>query len=256
VLPFIDIGQVRIPSYPVAAIIAAAVSAVIFSRLAACRGMTRKSVILSLAAGLPALFLGAKLFNAWIDRGAEEIALLAFLAMPSGFSLYGAILGASTAVVLASRATGAEAASALDAFSVAASFGFAIGRVGCLLSGCCWGRPTLFPIALEFNDFNAAARPIGVPLHATQIYDMALLLAIGVMLLYIYRKKEEKGLTALAFFTLYPFGRFFLDFLRGNPRSCYFGLSAAQWTSAFIFISASLALLFFLLRHRKKIVKA
>ena len=49
-----------------------------------------------------------------------------------------------------------------------------IGRFGCLLAGCCYGRPSDVPWAITFTDPVAAANvgtPLGIPLHPTQLYD-------------------------------------------------------------------------------------
>jgi phosphatidylglycerol:prolipoprotein diacylglycerol transferase len=243
-LPSIPLGPIHVPVYPLVALLSMALSGVIFWMLASSRGWKGKQIAIILVIVFPAIHVGSKLFNAFVDHGSEDFPVLLFMAMPSGFSLYGGLLGGAFAVALAARIMRIGVAGALDIFSVPASFGFALGRVGCLLSGCCWGKPTLFPIALVFSDFEASARPIGVPLHATQVYDMALLAAIGVALVLVSRIQKRSGLVASIFFMAYPLGRFFLEFLRGNPRACHAGFSAAQWTSILVFFGAAGALVF------------
>ena len=63
------------------------------------------------------------------------------------------------------------------------ALGHAVGRMGCLLAGCCFGRPTSEPWGITFHSTVAAANvgtPLGVPLHPTQIYEaVAELIILG-----------------------------------------------------------------------------
>ena len=73
-----------------------------------------------------------------------------------------------------------------DMFAPGIALGHIIGRFGCLLAGCCYGRPTTVPWAITFTDPVAAANvgtPLGVPLHPTQLYDAGAELLILVVLL-------------------------------------------------------------------------
>ncbi len=61
-----------------------------------------------------------------------------------------------------------------DAFAPGIALGQAVGRVGCLLAGCCYGKPTDLPWAVTFTDPLAASNvgtPLGVSLHPTQLYE-------------------------------------------------------------------------------------
>ena len=50
-----------------------------------------------------------------------------------------------------------------DVFAPGIALGHAIGRVGCLFAGCCFGRPTSLPWGIVFHDPFAASY-VGTPL--------------------------------------------------------------------------------------------
>ena len=62
-----------------------------------------------------------------------------------------------------------------DVFAPGIALGHVVGRLGCLMAGCCFGRPTSVPWAITFHSDPAAAAnvgtPLGVPLHPTQLYE-------------------------------------------------------------------------------------
>src|SRR5580704_7674140 len=62
-----------------------------------------------------------------------------------------------------------------DAFAPGVAIGHAIGRLGCLAAGCCWGKECTLPWAIKFHDPEAGELtgvPLGVPLHPSQLYEM------------------------------------------------------------------------------------
>jgi phosphatidylglycerol:prolipoprotein diacylglycerol transferase len=243
-LPFVNIGKLSLPSYVLMAAASAMISSLVFTKLARSRGWKRKRLFVYLALVFLSLFVGAKLYNVFIDHAGKDVLFPLFLVLPSGFSLYGALIAGIAATALFSRIARESVPAVLDMFSLSASFGFALGRVGCLLSGCCYGKPTLFGVALEFSDFNAVARPIGVPLHATQVYEIILFLFIGLVATILFiRFRNAHGLLTAVFFIVYPASRFFLEYLRGNPRRCLHGLSIGQWASMLLFAGGLLMLL-------------
>jgi phosphatidylglycerol:prolipoprotein diacylglycerol transferase len=69
---------------------------------------------------------------------------------------------------------------------------------------------------------------MSLPVHPTQLYESAFALALFFLLL-AWRKRVRRGGELFAlFFVLYPLGRFFDEFLRGDERGTLFGLSLPQ----------------------------
>jgi len=116
-------------------------------------------------------------------------------------------------------------------------------RVGCLFVGCCYGKSTDFFIHLTFTDL--ASIPVyfdlkGVPLHATQTYNMLNALVMWGVLLIVYRYRKFYGQILATFFIYYGITRFMIEFLRGDEeRGMWFdgALSSGQIAMIFTFIA-------------------
>jgi phosphatidylglycerol:prolipoprotein diacylglycerol transferase len=109
-----------------------------------------------------------------------------------------------------------------DAVAPGIALGHVVGRLGCVLAGCCYGKPTALPWGLTFSDPFAAANvgtPLHVALHPTQIYDAAANLLILVLVLATEKRgKAFAGRTFWLYMLLYAVSRFSLEFFRGDPR--------------------------------------
>jgi phosphatidylglycerol---prolipoprotein diacylglyceryl transferase len=140
-----------------------------------------------------------------------------------------------------------------DAFAPGIALGHAIGRTGCLMAGCCFGKPTSVAWAVTFTDPAAAANvgtPLGVPLHPTQLYEAGAELAIlGVLLATEHRGRPFPGRTFWIYMLLYAISRFVIEFYRGDERGMLLGISTSQFVSLLIG-PLSLVMLIWLARHR------
>lgn len=128
-----------------------------------------------------------------------------------------------------------------------------IGRVGCFLAGCCWGRPTHSLLGVTFTSETAhqlTGVPLNVSIHPTQLYEAGLVLAVIPFLLWLLKNKTFQGEVILAYVMYYATDRFFVEFLRDDPRGSYvLGLlSTSQLISVLLLPGA--AYLFFVLRDR------
>ncbi len=134
-----------------------------------------------------------------------------------------------------------------DAFAPGIALGQAVGRIGCLMAGCCYGRPTELPWGITFTNPLAAANvgtPLGVSLHPTQLYESgAALIILAVLLLAERRDLGFHGRTFWSYLLLYSSARFAIEFFRGDPRGTVFDLlSTSQFVSALL-IPLSLVML-------------
>jgi phosphatidylglycerol:prolipoprotein diacylglycerol transferase len=122
-----------------------------------------------------------------------------------------------------------------DVFAPGLALGHAVGRLGCLMAGCCFGRPTTVAWAITFHDPAASINsdtPLGVPLHPTQLYEAgAELLILGVLLWLERRGHAFAGRTFWTYILLYGVARFVIEFYRGDPRGSIGILSTSQFVS-------------------------
>jgi phosphatidylglycerol---prolipoprotein diacylglyceryl transferase len=143
--------------------------------------------------------------------------------------------------------------STADLCGPAITLGQAIGRIGCLMAGDDYGRPTDRPWAVTFTDPDAArigGAPLGVPLHPVQLYESIVCLVLFAVLVRLGRRKRFDGEVILAYTSLYALARFGLEFFRGDAdRGFVFGglLSTSQFIAA---VLGPTALLLWLRRRR------
>src|SRR5215471_11163229 len=139
-----------------------------------------------------------------------------------------------------------------DVFAPGIALGHAVGRLGCLMAGCCFGRPTSVPWAITFHNPAAALNsdtPLGVPLHPTQLYEAGAELAILGALLWLERKgRRFPGRTFWGYMLLYAVSRFVIEFYRGDPRGAIGIFSTSQFVSL---IMAPLAVVMLALLSRR-----
>ncbi len=124
----------------------------------------------------------------------------------------------------------------------------AIGRIGCLCAGCCYGMEYHGFGAITFH--NSLIAPNEIQLFPIQIVESIFNLIIFIILLVTYKKFLGTYKTLGLYLILYSIIRFILEFFRGDSvRGIYFGVSTSQWISILLFI---LGILIFTKRIEKK----
>ncbi len=125
-----------------------------------------------------------------------------------------------------------------DVFAPGIALGHAVGRLGCLMAGCCYGRPTSLPWGITFTDpFTGSyvGTPLGVALHPTQIYEAVAEAAILLFLLALERRGGNfPGRTFWTYILLYGLTRYSIEFFRGDPRGTMWIFSTSQFISVIL----------------------
>jgi phosphatidylglycerol:prolipoprotein diacylglycerol transferase len=128
-----------------------------------------------------------------------------------------------------------------DIFLSVLPLGQAIGRLGCLSAGCCYGKPCSLPWAIKFTNPQSLA-PLNVPLHPTEIYHSIANFIIFLILFYIIRNRRKfYGQITCLYGILYSTGRFIVEIFRGDPRGHIFIFSTSQFISILVFIISLIA---------------
>lgn len=168
-----------------------------------------------------------------------------------GFVFFGGFLGALLTGLFAARRLGVDYLGTADYFGVALPLGQAIGRLGCLAAGCCYGRPTLMPwgIALGGNPACVTPRELwGRALHPAQLYESGADLLIFLFLRRFALPRRERGelvsgTVFLGYVLLYAPARFVVEAYRGDDRGGFlWSLSVSQWIAIGCFAAAALAM--------------
>ncbi|MBN1267995.1 MAG: prolipoprotein diacylglyceryl transferase [Kiritimatiellae bacterium] len=146
-----------------------------------------------------------------------------------GLIYYGGFIGGTLAIVLFARRRHLPLPYIADFTVTGLPLGHALGRIGCFLNGCCYGSPSG---ALPGVQFPEGSEPWlsypDTPLHPTQLYEFGWNLLVYAVLFRAYRRYPRNGRTFCLYLLLYPLGRFALEFLRGDQRLHWLGLTAAQ----------------------------
>jgi phosphatidylglycerol:prolipoprotein diacylglycerol transferase len=170
------------------------------------------------------------------------------LVSPSqGFSILGDFVSVPIALWLFARWKKVSFLRVFDTVCVMAAAGHVFGRFGCLLAGCCHGRPTHVPWGIVFRDPRSQVPQVwlGMPLHPTQLYEAFGNAVIAACLYRILRRTENgrPGLVAVTYFASYGVLRFFEEYYRGDTVPLgRLGLTAGQGLGAGL-VAFSLALL-------------
>jgi len=162
---------------------------------------------------LPSALVGAKLLSILVnwDRFIQHPSLLG-----PGWSFHGALLGAlGVALVLFYRKK-LDPWQWLDTAAPSLALIVAVGRIGCLMAGCCWGAPTTVPWAIVFTESKAA--PLTIPLHPTQAYYLAANLLTLATLVIRRKTAAFRGELILLFVLMYVTSRSIIDPFLGAPQ--------------------------------------
>ena len=106
----------------------------------------------------------------------------------------------------------------------------AMGRVGCLLNGCCYGGVSKYGIYFAAHE---------LPLIPTQLYSSLALIFIFIILRFLQDRPHREGEIFFAYLILYSAKRFFIEFWRQDNEIILFGLTLFQLISFVIFFLAA-----------------
>ncbi len=176
-----------------------------------------------------------------------------FAVWRGGLVFYGGFLAAAATAVWYARRHGLRFFAVADLLAPPLALGHAIGRVGCFLAGCCFGRPSSGPFGVRFPDGAIAfqdmvsrgtlaqAADATPPLHPTQLYEAAVELVLFVALTRFAPRKRFDGQVVSLWLLAYAPARFAIEALRGDPVRGFVGpLSIAQALSI-AFVALGLA---------------
>jgi hypothetical protein len=132
----------------------------------------------------------------------------------------------------------------LDVVAVGLGLFLACGRIGCLMAGCCHGKPHSWGVCYQPDRGHEGSSPhlLGVRLLPVQALSSTWLAFTAVVGSLLVLSGASHGSTLGWYIGAYGCGRFALEFLRGDPGRVHrWGLSAAQWTSLLIVLGVSCA---------------
>jgi len=181
-----------------------------------------------------------------------------------GFAWFGGFVAGIATLLLLAKRYRIGMLTMLDISSSAAAVGYAVGRIGCLVSGDGdYGKPTNLPWGMAFPDGLVPTTqtcvqwgwPANCAVHPTPIYEF---IACVLICWYIWRRGARAiqhplapGVITGEFLVLFGLERFLVEFIRINPR-IFLGMSNAQ-VAALLTVLAGIILLILARRRFRKI---
>lgn len=140
-----------------------------------------------------------------------------------GLTLYGGLLLALPGALLYCRRKRLDFLRVADLLAPWVLVGQAIGRIGCLLEGCCYGAATSGPLGVKLPGHAG-------PTHPTQIYEALADLALAALVARVGsgRRGARLGWMLIG----YAVVRALLELLRADPRGSLGPLSTSQIIAA------------------------
>jgi phosphatidylglycerol:prolipoprotein diacylglycerol transferase len=162
-----------------------------------------------------------------------------------GLTSFGAIVGGVIVAIIWCRATKYRLARFLDLFALPMLIAHAIGRVGCLLNGCCYGGPTDLPWGVHFEHKNEML------FHPAQIYDSLMVLVGALAVWFVEKRPLRRTQSFWASVVVYGLSRYIYEFWRAGTTSTYWNklpITQAQAAAALMVI---LGVVFFVYAGRR-----
>jgi len=240
--PYLHLGPLNIPTFGLMVATGLLLSAYILQADFSRRRLTADAFWMIGVAGIAGI-VGARLYHALESPGEFFADPWPWLISRFGFAWFGGFLGGLTALLILARRAKLPILEFLDACSPAAAAGYAIGRIGCLLSGDGdYGVPTLLPWGMSFPN---GVVPTTERVHPTPVYEFIIWMAIAAFLWRMgtkaLRGPKAGGEIFCNYLILTGAARFLIEFIRINPKS-FFGLSNAQAASLLSILFGALLL--------------
>jgi phosphatidylglycerol:prolipoprotein diacylglycerol transferase len=158
-----------------------------------------------------------------------------------------------------------------DIGAVCGSLALGLGRIGCILAGCDYGKPVDpgFPLAVRFPTHDQPGSFFGLHppptrmnlapegwVHPTQVYLSASGLLTSLVLYWLWRRRRFPGQVFAAFLFLKPAYRFVIEYFRGDADRGFVSLgplgTLSQAQAIGIVVAAAAVVLWVVLRRRSR----
>lgn len=222
-----EIGNFKVSSYSFFVLLGLAVGLFVVYLYSKNEKKEKNEYILELVlVGIIGGILGAKL-PIWIYYFPQIVSNFSWQNMAiilAGRTITGGLIGGTVAVWITKRRLGIKNRLG-NSIVFGVIVGIAIGRVGCFLQGCCFGRETSLPWGVNFGD--------GIFRHPTEIYEIIFLVILFVYFNLKLRQKPKEGVLFDQFMIAYFFYRFVIEFIRVEPK-IFLNLTMFQYLSLLV----------------------
>lgn len=161
-----------------------------------------------------------------------------------GLAVQGAVLFSFVFLLVYSSVKNLNFLKTLDLVALVAPVGQALGRIGCFLNGCCYGKPTQSFVGLKFPFLSEKV-------HPTELYYAACYVVLFFVLALMKKRRVEDGEIFGTYLICFGLIRYFVDFLRGDLLLNSFGLYTTQFVGTLMFLAGGIWFVFLFLRPNR-----
>ena len=245
--PFIHIFGRDISSYGVCLIAAVMCCAFLAWRKGRSQGLLFEdlAIVGAFAVGL-GMFGGSLLYVIVSYTPAQIAAFIKagnFVFLGSGIVFYGGLIGGICGALLGIKVAGCRFDTVVRTVVPFVPLGHAIGRVGCVLAGCCHGFAYEGPFAIYYPDSVLGLSP-EQGYFPVQILESVINVGLCCILLWYEKRTKRAKNVMFAYIGAYAACRFVLELLRGDEgRGIYFTFSTSQIISIVLLSISTIGLL-------------
>jgi phosphatidylglycerol:prolipoprotein diacylglycerol transferase len=228
--PFIDIYILKIPVYGLLTALGYAAAIWYCLKLRAKAGLTKEQVLDTIFYLILGAVLGGKLF--YIIFYWQDFAAAQWLdKIRYGFVFLGGFIGALATGVYMLRKMKLPPLKTADFFMPAVPLGHAIGKIGCFMAGCCYGKEAHSHfLAVKFTDPQSL---VPQHLHGVGLYPVQLIEALASFLLFLTlyalsARRHKAGMITAAYMIGFGLLRFAAEFFRGEEEIHILGITQNQ----------------------------
>ena len=218
IMPYLEIFGYEIPSYAFFVGLGLLIGFIcFFSTIVLKEKIRGERAYLIVLSALICGFIGSKILVVIenLDIIFKDITNIKYFLF-SGKSIVGGLIGGYVGVRLIKKKLKLENVRIGNKIAPSIALGMAVGRIGCFLTGCCYGIETNLPIGINFGD--------GINRIPTQLIEMIFCLILFGYLLHkqLTNKKLVPGILFQELILYYFIFRFFIEFIRGTEKNILF----------------------------------
>lgn len=252
--PYIDIFGLRFGSYGVCMALGFALVCVLAPRRGKPMGLGMEDILIIAAMALGGALAVGGLLYVFVTYSIAEILTFIrqgdFRFLGSGIVFYGGLIGGILGAVIGIRIAKCDLRTVEYTVVPFIPLGHAVGRIGCVMAGCCYGFEYDGPLAVHYPHAITGI-PADQGYFPVQLLESLLNVGICILLLFLGRRAKRKFDLLVCYLAFYAMTRFFLEMLRGDViRGVWRGFSTSQYISLALLALCGLRMLVLHLHER------
>lgn len=251
-LPYISIFGLQFGTYGICMVLGVALVVILATKRGKMYRISFEDVLIVGATTVGLALVGGNLLYILvtypIDTIVAQIKDGSFAFLNGGIVFYGGLIGGVFGAMLGVKLAKCDFTAIEYSIVPFVPLGHAIGRIGCVMAGCCHGFEYDGPFALYYPNAVSGLSP-EQGYFPIQLIEALLNIGICVVLLICSKKLSRRYDLLISYMGCYGVARFILEIFRGDAiRGIYFSLSVSQWISIGM---VAICILWFLVIRRK-----